>query len=133
MFDDPTRDRDCYVTCTSCFRCADKGRFAKCATCSGRPDPERRRYPDPDDYCRCKEGVLQYKTKEGRLLVAKIPGNPFGSKIESEKETVEERDYNAMVKRMREKTGDPNWDPVRFENGLSAYNWYDRYKKGQVS
>jgi hypothetical protein len=36
-----------------------------------------------------------------------------------------------MVQRIREKTGDPNWDPVRFETGISSKEWYDNYKRGQ--
>lgn len=111
--EDPV-DLPCFSACTACFRCEDKGKYSKCARCSGRHDPLLRRDPyDIDDRCRCSEGILQLRMQDGKLVQHKYPHNPFGGAIQQDVKTRDERDYDAHVRGMREKLNDPNYDPVR--------------------
>lgn len=127
-------EKDCFRLCVSCYRCADKGRYAACSTCSGRNDPQRKMAPEDyrDDRCDCANGILRWRTREGRLIIAKIPGDPYAGKVRGETQTADERDYNAYLRNMRERTGNEHWDPVRFEGGASTNEWFDRYKRGLV-
>lgn len=118
-------EKDCWTTCTSCYRCADRGRFAKCEACSGRADPNRRIYPDPDDYCDCKNGILRYRAQNGRQLLARLSGNPFAGKVVSTPMDSDERDWEAYLTEVREKRDEPDWDPIQFYDGTSV----DRYLK----
>lgn len=125
--------KSCFSLCTSCFRCRDKGRYPEiCVNCSGRNDPTYYREPDPDDACSCAEGVLRWVTKDGRRIVARIPGDPFAGKVKGEVHTADESSWEAYLNEQRERSGDSNWDPVRFEGGSSSKEWYDRYKRGMA-
>lgn len=110
-FSNPT-EKWCWTFCASCNRCQDKGKYNKCKGCSGRYDPEGTIEPDQDDYCDCKNGVLRWKTKEGKLLIVKFTSNPFKGKVTYKKKSEDERDWDAYVNDMREKLDDPTWDPI---------------------
>lgn len=102
----------CWTFCSSCSRCQDKGRYSKCKSCSGRYDPEGVIAPDPDDYCDCKNGVLRWRTKEGRLIMTNFKTNPFKGQVKYEKKSEDERDWDSYVSDMREKMNDPDWNPI---------------------
>lgn len=124
-------EKNCWKTCGSCWRCADKGKYpAKCGSCSGRNDPYERRSHDPDDYCRCTEGILQIVTKDGRFIQRKFQSSPFATKVYTDAETEDERDWNAYLNEKREQLDDPNFDPLRFDDGSSVAEW-TRGKKWQ--
>lgn len=128
-------EKSCFRVCSSCYRCADKGVHAKCTHCTGRNDPTHKLNSDDyhDDICRCSEGILQWRTQTGRLIIAKIPGDPFKGNVIREKETVDERDYQAHVRKQREITNNPNWSPIQYEQSRqSADNWYDQYLAGKA-
>src|SRR5579859_3332649 len=101
MFCDPTRDKDCYRTCPGCFKCADYGTKSACYSCPARPDPKRDHYPDPDSYCDCRNGILRHRTKQGKLLIAKIPGDPYAGRVHQEKKTADESDYESYLQLMK--------------------------------
>lgn len=125
-------DKSCWRLCRVCSRCADKGKYAKCNSCSGRHDPYEKRDPYYiDDRCRCTEGIMQYLLKNGKLLQKRFPSNPFESRMRAEVESEEERDYNASIQEMRERTGIEDYDPVRFNDGTSTYDWTQRWKEGR--
>ena len=42
-------NKDCWTYCTSCSRCADKGRYTHCNKCSGRFDPKGKIEVHPED------------------------------------------------------------------------------------
>lgn len=111
--EDPA-DLPCFKACTACYRCSDKGKYAKCSGCSGRHDPKLRRDPyDDRDQCRCSEGILQIRMKNGKLAQYKYPHNPFAGNIQSESRTKDEEEYDDYVNMMREKLDDPYYDPVQ--------------------
>ena len=122
--------KNCWTPCVSCHRCADKGTMSKCQGCSGRYDPARRIYPDADDYCDCRNGILRWKTQDGRKIVSKLPGNPYKSKVQTEKTTQDEEDWNSYLKDEKERRNDENWDPLLFDDGSSTNAWMDSYKRG---
>lgn len=126
----PTQ-RDCFRACTSCLRCSDKGKYAQCADCSGRHDPQCRIYPDPDNYCDCKNGIMRWKTKEGRLIIRKFLSNPFAANVTTDAETEDERDWNSYVEEKREQLDDATFDPVTFVGGKSTKDWVRDWKLGQ--
>ena len=68
-------DKWCWTFCPSCNRCQDKGRYTKCNGCSGRYDPELRIQGDNEDFCDCKNGVLRWKTQQGRLVMTRFKSN----------------------------------------------------------
>lgn len=105
-------DKWCWNFCWSCNRCQDKGRYSHCHGCSGRFDPSLRIPSDDDDFCDCKNGVLRWRTQEGRLVITRFKTNPFKNEVKYIKETEDERDWDAYVKDMREKLNDPNWNPI---------------------
>lgn len=105
-------DNWCWVFCSSCNRCQDKGRYTKCSGCSGRYDPEGIIDPDPSDYCDCKNGTLRWRTKQGKLIMTKFKSNPFKGTVKYEKKSEDERDWESYVNDMREKLNDPNWNPI---------------------
>jgi hypothetical protein len=104
--------KPCWAFCSSCNRCQDKGRYSKCVSCSGRYDPLGKTDPHPDDFCDCKNGVLRWITREGRLIITRFKSNPFKGKVKYEKKTQDERDWDSYVKDMREKLGDPHFNPI---------------------
>lgn len=105
--------RDCWTFCLSCNRCSDKGKYAKCAGCSGRYDPAGKIDPDRDDFCDCKNGVLRWRTQQGRLIITKFNSNPFKGEVKYQKKSEDERDWDSYVADMREKMDDPNWNPIQ--------------------
>lgn len=104
--------KDCWTFCPSCNRCQDKGRYSKCQSCSGRYDPKGNIDPHPDDYCDCKNGILRWRTQEGKIVHVRFKSNPFKGKVKYEKKSQDERDWDAYVKDMREKMDDPNFNPI---------------------
>lgn len=124
-------DRSCFIPCVSCNRCAQKGSMAACSSCSGRFDPKLRRDPyDIDDRCRCREGVLQYRTKMGRLVIVKLPTNPFKKRMVFDAMSQDEKEWERYVDEERERLNDPGFDPVRFANGQSTLDWARRARSG---
>jgi hypothetical protein len=124
-------DKSCWILCKSCYRCQDKGRYAKCWNCSGRHDPKERRDPYyVDDACRCKEGVLQFKLQTGEMVIRRFKSNPFEGKVITDAETEDERDWNSFVDEKRNQLGIENWDPVRFNDGTSTYDWMRKARGG---
>lgn len=105
-------DNDCWTLCTSCSRCGDKGRYTKCKGCSGRYDPLGKTEPDPQDFCDCKNGVLRWKTQEGKLIMTRFKTNPFKGQVKYEQKSEDERDWDSYVNDMREKMDDPNFNPI---------------------
>ncbi len=110
-YKNPT-ENPCWIFCASCNRCQDKGRYSKCKSCSGRYDPEGKIDPHPDDFCDCKNGVLRWRTQEGRLVMTRFKSNPFKGTVKYEKKSEDERDWDSYVKDMREKLNNPNWNPI---------------------
>lgn len=124
-------DLSCFKACTSCFRCEDKGKYAKCNRCSGRHDPEMERDPyDIDDKCRCTEGILQLRTKDGRFIKTKFPHDPFDGNVKTDAVSQDEQDWNDYLYEMRSKYDDPDWDPIQFEDGSSVSNWTEEKRQG---
>lgn len=113
MAENPS-DKSCFITCKACFRCADKGRFTKCNSCSGRHDPFDKSSPNPDDYCRCTEGILQWVTQQGQLVVRKYTKNPFAGTVITESKTQDESDWENYLMDLREKMDNPTYNPVQF-------------------
>lgn len=105
-------ERDCWRYCFSCSRCADKGKYDKCRSCSGRFDPRGVIEHHPDDFCDCRNGVLRWRTQEGRLIITRFKSNPFKGKVNYVKKTQDERDWDSYVNDMREKMDDPTWNPI---------------------
>ena len=105
--------------------------MAACSSCSGRFDPQLRRDPyDIDDRCRCREGVLQYRTKVGRLIVTKFPTNPFEKRMVFDAMSQDEKEWEQYVNEERERLNDPSFDPVQFANGKSTLDWTRRARSG---
>lgn len=124
-------DKPCWETCKACFRCANKGTMRKCDSCSGRHDPLLRRDPyDIDDACVCATGVLRMRLKRGKLAIAKYPNDPFGGVTKTDRETEDERDWNAYVDSQREVRGDEDFDPLQFGSGGSVTDWMRNSRKG---
>lgn len=111
---DPGQDLSCFRTCSSCFRCQDKGSKPMCNRCSGRSDPELKRDPhDIDDQCRCKEGILQFRLRNGRLIKTDLPGDPFGGEVKNaSKMSAHEREWQQWLNEQRERRNDPSFDPI---------------------
>jgi len=104
--------KDCWRFCSSCNRCGYKGKYAKCADCIGRYDPSGRIDPHPDDFCQCTEGVLRWRTQEGRVIITRFRSDPFAGEVKYQKKSEDERDWDSYVADMREKMNDPNWNPI---------------------
>ena len=119
----------CFRACKACARCEDKGRYARCNWCSGRHDPELRRDPyDEDDHCRCTEGILQWRTQEGRFIQIKYPHNPFAGKVELEPKSQDELDWEMYLEQQRERFNDPEYDPITID-GKSATDWANENRR----
>ena len=124
-------DKVCWSYCTSCGRCENKGAYSKCGGCSGRYDPQGQRHPDRDDYCRCKQGILQWVTKEGRLTQVQFKSDPFAAVVKYEKIDQDEADWESYLKDTREKLDDEHWDPIKFDDGSSSQAWLDKARGGK--
>lgn len=105
--------RWCWSTCSACFRCGDKGRYAQCSGCSGRHDPHHAVDPDPDDFCMCKENILRWRAKNGQLVVIKYNKNPFDNTVITESKTEDEKEWDAYLMDVRERMDNPDWDPIQ--------------------
>lgn len=124
-------DLPCWDTCLSCFRCENKGQYAQCNRCSGRHDPEGHRDPyHIDDRCRCREGILQYRLKNGHMIQRKFYSDPFAGKVVTDAESQDEQEWNRFVDEQREKLDDPNFDPIQFDDGSSTRDFIDRARRG---
>ena len=119
----PPQDKRCFVPCPSCFRCSDYRVKAECASCPGRLDTERRRYPDPDDFCDCKNGVLRYRLRTGKLVMRRFESSPFEATVKTDAVSEYEADWNRFIQQKREELDDPGWDPIRFLDGMSTFDW----------
>jgi len=104
--------KPCWAYCLSCSRCQDKGRYTKCNGCSGRYDPRGKIDVNNDDFCDCKNGILRWKTKNGKLLITKFNSNPFKGTVKYQKQSQDEADWDSYVNDMREKMDDPNFNPI---------------------
>lgn len=124
-------DKPCWSTCLSCRRCSNKGSRDACASCSGRYDPDGQRHPDLDDYCRCKDGTLQWVTDEGKFLQVKIPHDPFKGTIQREGNSRDEQDWNSYLNDTRERLDNETYDPVQIPGVGSATDWYNSQKEGR--
>lgn len=117
------------------MRCEDKGRYAKCNSCSGSFDPDFKR--DPYDFhnrCRCSQGIMQITLKNGRKITTKYPGNPYKSgKVTAEGLSEDEKEWSAYINNMREKMDDENWDPIQYSDGSSTYDDYQGMKRGKTN
>lgn len=124
--------KPCWETCQSCGRCTKKGTSACPARdeCSGRFDKYGQRHPHPDDYCRCTSGILQWVTKDGRMTQSRMTGDPFKGTVMHETTSSDERDYNQYVDEMREKLNNPDYDPVRYNDGDSSLAWHQKHLGG---
>jgi len=110
--------RGCWETCTACGRCSKKGTSA-CPlpnSCSGRFDMNGKIDPHLDDFCQCTQGVLRWRTQEGRVIITKYGRNPFRGSIQRESKTEDERDWDSYVADMQEKLDNPNWNPIKVYN-----------------
>jgi len=122
-------DRQCFEYCTSCGRCRAKGTKFFCSVCSGRFDPEGKRVPCIDDYCRCTQGVLQWVTQEGRLIRVKMRSNPFSGVVKYDKVSDDESDWESYMHDMRERFGQ-GYDPIQFDDGTSTDQWLKDQRNG---
>lgn len=121
----------CFSLCSSCFRCEDKGKYEKCNRCSGRHDPLGKKDPyDDRDRCRCREGILQIRLKNGQLMVRQFQSSPYGGEVQTDAESQDERDWNSFISEKREQLDDPTYDPIQFEDGSSTTDWVNDQKKG---
>lgn len=107
--------RPCFTQCTACFRCDRRreGSGQNCNGCSGRPDPAGFIDPHPEDICTCREGVLRWVTKNGKLIQRKFDHNPFKGKIDFVAESQDEVDWRSYVNQERERRGIEDWDPIQ--------------------
>lgn len=106
--------RRCWETCGSCGRCTKMGTSA-CplrGICSGRYDPHGQIDADIDDFCDCKNGVLRWKTKEGRRIIVKYYANPFMGRVRTHNKTEDERDWDSYLQDMRERLDNPDYNPI---------------------
>jgi hypothetical protein len=115
--------KPCFEACAACRRCNRKGTFMACDSCSGRLDKKGERIPDRDDYCRCNQGILQWKTSEGQLVQVRYKTSPFAGKVKYEGESQDESDWKSYLNQMREIQNNPTWDPVQFDDGSSTDEW----------
>lgn len=117
-------DRQCFRYCRACHRCEDKGRHPWCWSCTGRID-KLRQYDayDTDDFCQCSQGVLRWRTKQGRLVIARYPSNPYKGSVQGSHRGQDERDWDQFMAESREKLNDPTWDPIQFSDGTSTWDW----------
>lgn len=104
--------RECFDACSACFRCDQRGKYAKCAGCSGHHDPFGTIDPHPDDTCTCAEGVLRFIDSKGELHLVRYRNNPFAGTVTLMNQTEDEREWDAYVNDIREKINDPHFNPV---------------------
>lgn len=121
----------CFQPCASCFKCVNYGTTSGCSGCPGRVDDLRRRYPDPDDRCDCKNGILRHRLQNGKLIMRKFQSNPFAGTVKTDATTEYESDWNSWLLERREQYDDPNWDPIQFLDGSSTFDWTNYHKRTQ--
>ncbi len=128
-------EKRCWKLCPSCFKCSEKGKLDACGSCSGRFDPGVALKWDPydrDQYCDCKNGILRHKLQDGRMMVRKFLTNPFAGKVVTDAVTEDERDWNQYITEKREQLGDEHFDPLRFDDGQSTWDWMNRWRQGEI-
>ena len=88
-------------------------------------DPKAEMDPnDVDDFCRCPEGILQYRIKKGPLVQGKLQSDPFEGSAQFQPEDPDDKDWQEYVQREREKRDDPSFDPLTFDGGVgSVSDW----------
>jgi len=64
------------------------------------------------------------------MIIRRYVTNPFQGKFKTDGETSDERDWNQYINENREKYDDEHWDPVRFGDGTSTYDWTQDARKG---
>lgn len=130
------QERPCFEVCRSCFRCDAKG-SRDCPhpySCSGHIEtPKGHKWSDDDidDQCRCKEGVIQVRLKDGRLVRRRYLSSPFETKVMTDAETQDDRDWNAYVDEQRELRDDPFFDPLTFDGHGSVTDWMRNARTGR--
>ena len=123
--------KPCWETCGSCYRCANKGRYTKCNSCSGRHDPAGMVDTHPDDFCLCTQGVLRYRHQSGQLIIRRFDRNPFAGSIIQNLKTQDEADFEAYVDDLRERFDNPNLSPIQMvddHGNVSAYDESSYFK-----
>jgi hypothetical protein len=131
------QDKSCFIACASCYRCEKKGSSACPSSwnCSGHIEVTGGHPWDPydrDDYCRCKEGILQIRLKSGRLVQRRFLSSPFADHVQTDAETTDERDWNAYIDQQRELRDDPTFDGLTFSDGSRGVtDWMRNARKGR--
>lgn len=110
-YEDPMH-KPCFTACAACYRCSDKGRYTKCNSCSGCMDPAGKIDVDPDHYCDCAQGVMRWRTKEGRLIITRYQRNPFEGQVIKTPDSEDKRDFQAYLQEYREKMENPYVSPI---------------------
>ena len=105
-------EKSCWETCNACFRCEAKGTRAACNNCSGRFDMHGVTDPHPDDYCDCRNGVLNYVKQNGKRVRVKYRTNPYSGKVIPAESTQDEKDWEEYVRSLQEKYDDEYFDPL---------------------
>lgn len=128
-------ERNCWRICVSCFKCSEKGKYAKCGSCSGRFDPGPALKFDPydrDQYCDCRNGILRHRLQTGQLVMKKFLTNPYAGKVVTDAVSEDEEEWNRYIAERREALNDEHWDPLRFHDGQSIDEWAKRWWDGTV-
>lgn len=72
---------------------------------------------------------MQYRLKNGKLVQRYFPSNPYGGKVITDTQTQDERDWHSFIDEKRQEYDDPNWDPIRFDDGSSATDWERKFRE----
>lgn len=123
--------RQCWRPCRSCWKCEDQGRYSQCATCPAQVDILRRKYPDPDAYCDCHNGILRHRTQKGQLIIRKFLSSPYEGRVQTDAISEDERDWNTYVAERREFLNNPQWDPVQYDTGAGVTDWANQHRMGR--
>lgn len=122
------QEKSCFVGCRACMRCEKKssGQCPSPYSCSGHVEVQGGhswdRY-DRDDECRCSEGILKIRRKNGQLVMTRYSKNPFQAIATREHITQDERDWNQYLQNAREELDDELYDPLIFDDG-TTYSSY---------
>lgn len=119
------QEKFCFLICSSCYRCEKKGSSAcpQPNSCSGHVETDEGHNwdsRDRDDYCRCKEGVLQVRLKNGMMVQRRFQSSPFAAEVKTDAISEDERDWNAYIDEQRELRDDPTFDGLAFDDGSTG-------------
>lgn len=92
----------------------------------------RRKYPDPDAYCDCSNGILRHRTQKGQLIIRKFLSNPYENKVKTDSVSEDEEEWNTYVRERREFLNNPGYDPVQYSDGSSTTDWAEQFRRGQA-